>query len=76
MTKESKIVKDGYVIENINGSNFKVKLCDSDHIIDAHISGKMLHNTINVLEGDKVSVEISKYDTNKGIIKFRYRNPQ
>jgi len=49
-----------------------VKL-ENGHEIIAHISGKMRMNYIKILPGDKVSVEMSPYDLNKGRITFRYK---
>ena len=49
---------------------FKVEL-DNGHRILAHISGKMRMHYIKILPGDKVKVEISPYDLNRGRIIFR-----
>jgi len=51
---------------------FKVKL-ENGHEIIAHISGKMRMNFIKILEGDKVSVELSPYDLTRGRITYRYK---
>ncbi len=51
-------------------ANFKVKL-PNDHIITAHLSGKLRMNYIWVLPGDKVTVEVSIYDPTKGRITWR-----
>ena len=61
----------GTVIKSLPNATFKVKL-DNNHIIDAHISGKMRKNYIRVLMGDKVVVEVSKYDISKGRITYRH----
>jgi translation initiation factor IF-1 len=47
-----------------------VKLAN-DHVVLAHISGKMRKNFIRIVPGDKVKVEISPYDTSKARITFR-----
>ena len=49
---------------------FKVKL-PNDHIVTAHISGKLRMNYIRILPGDKVTVEVSIYDLEKGRITWR-----
>ena len=49
---------------------FKVKL-PNDHIVTAHISGKLRMNYIRILPGDKVTVEVSIYDLDKGRITWR-----
>lgn len=61
----------GIVIEALGGANFKVKIHDTEHVVDAYLSGKMYKNTIQVLVGDSVDVEVSKYDLTKGRINFR-----
>ena len=49
---------------------FKVKL-PNDHTVTAHISGKLRMNYIRILPGDKVTVEVSVYDLDKGRITWR-----
>ena len=72
MAKEDNIELEGLVVENLPNTTFKVKL-ENDHIITAHISGKMRKNYIRILTGDKVKVEMSPYDLTKGRITFRGR---
>ena len=72
MAKEDNIELEGLVIETLPNTTFKVKL-ENDHIITAHISGKMRKNYIRILTGDKVKVEMSPYDISKGRITFRGR---
>ena len=72
MAKEDNIELEGLVVETLPNTTFKVKL-ENDHIITAHISGKMRKNYIRILTGDKVKVEISPYDLTKGRITFRGR---
>ena len=61
---------EGTVIENLPNTNFKVKL-ENGHEILAHISGKLRMNYIKILPGDKVKVELSPYDLNRGRITWR-----
>ena len=58
MAKEDNIELEGLVVETLPNTTFKVKL-ENDHIITAHISGKMRKNYIRILTGDKVKVEMS-----------------
>ena len=51
---------------------FRVKL-DNDHLVLAHISGKMRMHYIRILPGDRVVVELSPYDLNRGRITYRYK---
>ena len=63
---------EGTVVETLPSANFKVKL-PNDMIILAHVSGKMRKHFIRILPDDKVLVEISPYDLNRGRITFRYK---
>ena len=71
MAKEDNIELEGLVVETLPNTTFKVKL-ENDHIITAHISGKMRKNYIKILTGDSVQVELTPYDLTKGRITFRF----
>ncbi len=71
MAKQPLIKQDGVVTEALSNAMFRVKL-ESGHEILATISGKMRLNYIRILPGDKVAVEISPYDLNRGRITYRY----
>lgn len=73
MAKEEAIEMEGVVIECLPNTNFKVKL-DNNHVIHAHISGKMRKNYIRILLGDRVTVQLTPYDLNKGRIIFRNKD--
>jgi len=70
MAKEEKIEVEGTVLEALPNAQFKVEL-PNGHIVLAHISGKMRINYIRILPGDKVIVELSPYDLNRGRITYR-----
>ncbi|MBL1212989.1 MAG: translation initiation factor IF-1 [Ignavibacteriae bacterium] len=72
MAKQGPIKVDGVVTETLPNANFKVQL-DNGHNILAHISGKMRMHFIKILVGDKVAIELSPYDLNKGRITYRYK---
>jgi len=72
MAKEDLIEFNGVVAELLPNAMFRVKL-DNDHTILAHTSGKMRKNRIRVLEGDRVTVEMTPYDLSKGRITFRFK---
>ena len=61
---------EGVVTEALPNAVFKVKL-PNEHIVTAHISGKLRMNYIKILPGDKVTVEVSMYDLDKGRITWR-----
>ena len=72
MAKEDHIEFDGEVLDTLPNTMFRVKL-ENDHVITAHISGKMRKHYIRILTGDKVKVEMTPYDLTKGRITFRER---
>ena len=72
MAKQEAIKVDGVISEILPNTNFRVKL-ENGHEILAHISGKMRMNYIRILQGDKVTVELSPYDLTKGRITYRYK---
>ena len=72
MAKEDSIIAEGVVIESLPNAMFRVKL-DNDHVILAHISGKMRMHFIKILPGDRVTVEISVYDLSRGRITYRHK---
>ncbi|MCZ6445548.1 MAG: translation initiation factor IF-1 [Planctomycetota bacterium] len=71
MAKEEKITLEGEVTEALPDARFKVKL-ENDHVILAYVSGKMRKFFIRILPGDRVTVEMSQYDTTKGRITYRH----
>lgn len=71
-TKEDTIEVEGTVLEPLPNAMFKVEL-DNGHKVLAHISGKMRMHYIKILPGDKVIVELSPYDLNRGRIIYRYK---
>ena len=70
MAKEDVIEVEGTVVEALPNTNFKVEL-ENGHQVLAHISGKLRMNYIKILPGDKVKVELSPYDLNRGRITWR-----
>ena len=72
MTKEDVIEVEGTVTEALPNTQFRVEL-ENGHNVLAHISGKMRMNYIRILPGDKVKVELSPYDLDRGRITYRFR---
>lgn len=70
MAKEDTIEVEGLVLEILPGGKFKVKL-ENDHIVEAHVSGKIRMNYIRILPGDTVMLELSPYDLKHGRITYR-----
>ena len=73
MSKEDVIEAEGKVIEVLPQTKFKVQLTNG-HVIIAYLSGKLRQNNIRVLEGDKVTIELSPYDLTKGRVVGRFKN--
>lgn len=72
MAKEETIQVEGKVLEALPNTMFKVEL-DNGHQVLAHVSGKMRKHFIRILPGDRVAVELSPYDLNRGRIIYRYK---
>ncbi len=70
--KDDTIVLEGTVIEALPNAMFRVEL-ENGHKVLAHISGKMRMHYIRILPGDKVQVEVTAYDLNRGRITYRYK---
>jgi translation initiation factor IF-1 len=72
MSKEDYIQMQGTVIEVCPNALFRVKL-ENDHVILAHLAGKLRIHNINIHVLDSVTVEVSSYDLTKGRIVFRQK---
>ena len=70
MSKKDAIEVTGEVVEAMPNAIFRVKL-DNGHEVQAHLSGKLRMNSIRILEGDTVTVELSPYDLSQGRITWR-----
>lgn len=65
------IVIEGEVIENLPNTLFRVKIDNSDKQLLCYLSGKMRKNYIKILPGDRVRVEVTPYDVDRGRIVYR-----
>ena len=72
MSKEDVIEVEGTVVEALPNAMFQVEL-ENGHIVLAHVSGKMRMNFIRILPGDKVTMELTPYDLNRGRITYRFK---
>ena len=72
MSKQDVIEVEGTILESLPNAMFKVKL-QNNHEILAHMSGKLRMNFIKILPGDRVTVELTPYDLNRGRITYRYK---
>lgn len=72
VAKQEAIEFEGVVNEVLPNATFRVEL-ENEHEILAHLSGKMRKHYIRVLEGDRVTVEVSPYDLSRGRVTYRYK---
>jgi len=72
VAKEEAIEVEATVVETLPNAMFRVEL-DNGHLVLAHISGKMRKHFIRILPGDRVRVELSPYDLQRGRIVYRLK---
>ncbi|AKR42959.1 MULTISPECIES: translation initiation factor IF-1 [Methylophilus] len=75
MAKEELIEMQGAVTEILPDARYRVKL-DNGHELIAYTGGKMRKHKIRILAGDKITIEMSPYDMDKGRIIFRHLEPR
>lgn len=73
MANNDKIEMEGTVTKVLKGTNFEVVLDDNNMTLTCSMSGKLRINKIRIIQGDKVTVAISPYDLQKGIITWRHK---
>jgi translation initiation factor IF-1 len=73
MAKEELLQFEGQVTEILPDARFRVEL-ENGHAVIAYTSGKMRKNRIKTLTGDRVTVEMSPYDTEKARLVFRHKD--
>ncbi len=72
MAKEELVEFDGQITELLPEGRFRVKL-ENDHEILAYTAGKMKKNRIRSMVGDRVTVEMTPYDMDRGRITYRHK---
>jgi len=73
MAKEDSLTFEGKVTEVLPGSKYRVKIDGNGHVILAYLSGRMKKNKIHVIEGDRVNIEMTPYDLDRGRISYRHK---
>lgn len=73
MAKEDVIKMSGVVNEVLPSATFRVRLDGGEQLILAYLGGKMRQHSIEILEGDRVEVELSVYDLTRGRIVYRHK---
>ena len=73
MAKVEAIEIEGRVVAALPNAMFRIEVDVSGekHLVLAHISGKMRKHYIRILPGDRVLIEVSPYDLNRGRIIYR-----
>ncbi len=71
MAEKDKLIVEGTVVEALPNATFKVEL-DNGHTLLAHLAGRMRRYYIRVLLGDRVRVEMTPYDMERGRIIYRF----
>lgn len=71
VSSKDSIILEGEVIENLPNTLFRIKLKEKDKVVLCYLSGKMRKHYIKILPGDKVRVEITPYDPDRGRIIYR-----
>ena len=72
MSKQDVIEVEGKVLEALPNAMFQVEL-ENGHVVLAHVSGKIRMNFIRILPGDKVTIELTRYDLTRGRITYRFK---
>lgn len=70
--KQNLIEMQGIITQCLSNGMFRVKLENGFNVL-AHVSGKIRKNSIRILLGDKVAIELSPYDLTRGRIVYRLR---
>lgn len=70
MNLEKTIDIEGRIVAVLAGTMFRVALAN-EHLVLAHISGKMRKRFIRLTTGDRVRLEMSPYDLDKARIVYR-----
>jgi translation initiation factor IF-1 len=72
MAKEEALEFEGVVVDVLPDARFRVQL-ENGHVVIAYTAGKMKKNRIKTLTGDRVTVEMTPYDLDKGRLIFRHK---
>ena len=72
MSRDDLIQMEGVVVKVLGGGTMEIA-CDNNVVLRGVLSGRMKKNRIKVIQGDRVQVSVSPYDTSHGIITYRYK---
>lgn len=69
--KEDLIEMTGRVNDVLPGNMYKVQVDDTSHELICYLGGKLKQHKIRIITGDRVKIEVSPYDLNKGRVTYR-----
>lgn len=72
MSKDDLIHLEGVVTRVLGRGTLEIE-CENDVVVRGVLSGRMKKNRIKVIQGDRVKVSVSPYDTSHGLITYRYK---
>ena len=72
MSRDDLIQLEGVVTRVLGGGTMEIE-CENDVVVRGVLSGRMKKNRIKVIQGDRVKVSVSPYDTSHGLVTYRYR---
>jgi translation initiation factor IF-1 len=73
MPKDDVLKMTGVVNEVLPAAMFRVQLDETRQTVLAYLGGKMRQHSIEILQGDRVELELSVYDLSKGRIVYRHK---
>jgi len=71
-TNSSVTTLEGVVLESLPNAMFRVRV-DGEKLILCHLAGKMRMNHVRLLPGDRVKVEMTPYDTDRGRVVYKLK---
>ena len=72
MSRSDLIELEGLVTRVMGRGTMEIQ-CDNDVIVRGVLSGRMKKNRIKVIQGDRVKVSVSPYDTSHGLVTYRFK---
>ena len=72
MSREDLIELEGVVTRVMGRGTMEIE-CDNNVIVRGVLSGRMKKHRIKVIQGDRVKISVSPYDTSHGLITYRFK---
>ena len=72
MSRADLIELEGRVTRVMGRGTMEIE-CDNNVIVRGVLSGRMKKNRIKVIQGDRVKVSVSPYDTSHGLVTYRFK---